>query len=152
MNKQQLAALAKRKEMEYNDQLQDVRQLELKARFWKAQFEIRYFTLEAEKLQVPYDEYVALQREKNEKAMKEYQEMLAKISEDEKAKAENTTPHVVTEEDLRLNPEMVEAGVKVGDTIGIPTESDLTPEEEAKAHTDFLKEHPEYASNIITAN
>ena len=88
MNKQQMAALAKRKEMEYNEQLQDVRELELKARFWKAQWEIRHFTLEAEKLQVPYDEYVAAQREKNEKAMKEYEEMLAKISEEQKQLAE----------------------------------------------------------------
>lgn len=151
MNKQQLATLAKRREMEYNDQLQDVRNLELKARFWKAQWEIRHYTLEAEKLQVPYDEYVAQQREKNEKAMKEYQEMLTKISEDEKKKAE-LMDVVVTEETLRLNPDMVNEGVKVGDVIQIPAHTDMTPEEEKKAHEEFLTEHPEYAGNIITSN
>lgn len=146
MNKQQLAALAKKREMEYNDQLQQVRELELKARFWKAQWEIRHYTLEAENLQVPYDEYVAAQREKNEKAQKEFQEYLDKISQQEKEKTEGTFPHVVTEEDMKLNPELAENGVKVGDTIGIPIDPDMTPEEEDKAHEEFVKEHPEYAN------
>lgn len=147
MNKQQLAALAKKREMEYNDQLQQVRELELKARFWKAQWEIRHYTLEAENLQVPYDEYVAAQREKNEKAQKEFQEMLDKISQHEKEKTEGTFPHVVTEEDMNLNPELQENGVKVGDTIGIPIDPDMTPEEEAQSYEEFVKENPDYANH-----
>lgn len=122
MNKQQQKFLEKQMDAEYQKQLQDIRALELKARFWKAQFEIRHYTLQAENLQKPYDEYVAIQREKNEKAMKEYQEMLAKISESEKAKVDehgNMIPHIVTEEDLQNNPGL-EDQVQVGDEIGIP--------------------------------
>ena len=75
MNKQQQAAIALQREKEYNDQLQEVRF-------------IRHYTLEAENLQKPYDEYVEAQRLKNQKAMEEYQEMLKKVSEDQKLKAE----------------------------------------------------------------
>lgn len=150
MNKQQIKAMEQKAKLEYENQLQDVRTLELKARFWKAQWEIRHYTLAAETLQKDYDDYVAAQRIKNEEALKQYQEMLNKISEEEKAKVE-TFPHVVTEMDLQINPELSENGVKVGDTIGIPVNSDLTPEEFKEAKEELLEENPEF-ENQISAN
>lgn len=37
--------------------------------------------------------------------------------------------HEVTEEDLAINPELVDAGIKAGDTIELgPVAPDLTPE------------------------
>jgi len=34
-------------------------ELELRARYWKAQWEVRYYTLEAEKVQPEYDKWMA---------------------------------------------------------------------------------------------
>lgn len=41
---------------------------------------------------------------------------------DPNEKKDATTPHTVTEEDMTNNPELADAGVKVGDEIGIPDE------------------------------
>jgi hypothetical protein len=41
------------------------------------------------------------------------------------------TDHIVTKEDLKMNPELKRLGVKVGDTIGIPAMDDV--EEAPKA-------------------
>lgn len=38
------------------------------------------------------------------------------------AEEEETEKHIVTEEDLKNNPDLVDQGVKVGDEIGIPKE------------------------------
>ena len=43
--------------------------LELKARYWKAQYEIRNFTLESEKLQPEYDEFLKVSNEALRKAI-----------------------------------------------------------------------------------
>lgn len=65
-----------------SDEMEEMRlkaiEVELKARFWKAQYEIRYYTLEAEKIQPEYEKYVEKQREMNDKLMKEYMEQLQK--------------------------------------------------------------------------
>lgn len=44
------------------------------------------------------------------------------ISQVTNPKPEESEPHVVTEEDMKNNPELETMGVKVGDTVGIPTE------------------------------
>lgn len=54
---------------------------ELKARYWKAQWEIRHYTLEAEALQGKYDEYVAAQLESQRKAFEAYLEQMKKENE-----------------------------------------------------------------------
>ena len=48
--------------------------LELKARFWKAQYELRYYTLEAEKIHPEYEKYVQAQQAKNEAAIAKLKE------------------------------------------------------------------------------
>lgn len=79
MNKQSKAQFKKQWEEQMEEQRMQVQEVELKARFWKAQFEIRYFTLEAEKIQPSYDAYVAAQQEKNTKAKAEYEEFIKKM-------------------------------------------------------------------------
>lgn len=54
-------------------------ELELRARYWKAQHDIRYYTLEAEKVQPEYDKWLADQKVKNEEAQKAFEEQLKKM-------------------------------------------------------------------------
>lgn len=110
---------------------------ELKARHWKAQWETAYYHLEFEKI---LPEYRALLEQKEAEARQKMEEQLKEMME----KSQPMEDVEVTEEMLRLNPEMVEQGIKVGETIQLPKKSDLTPEEEEKAGKDFQKEHPEY--------
>lgn len=61
--------------------------LELKARYWKAQFEIRHYTLQAESIQPEYDKYMEEQKAMFENNMKELQAKLeeqAKMAEEGK--------------------------------------------------------------------
>ena len=54
--------------------------LELKARYWKAQYEIRHYTLQAEREQPDYDAYLEDQKAKQEEMMKQFQEQLASLN------------------------------------------------------------------------
>lgn len=54
--------------------------LELKARYWKAQHDIRYFTLAAEGLQKEYDEYLLEQQKKRDEAMENLQKEIEKLN------------------------------------------------------------------------
>lgn len=46
--------------------------LELKARYWKAQYELRYFTLKANEVEPEYSAYIKKQAEENAKLQEEY--------------------------------------------------------------------------------
>ena len=46
---------------------------------------------------------------------------------------QNTQPHTVTQEDLDANPELVEAGVAVGDEVLIPAGIEMPTEETPKS-------------------
>lgn len=59
--------------------------LELKARYWKAQHDIRYFTLAAEGLQKEYDEYLLEQQTKRDEAMENLQKEIEKINAQQEA-------------------------------------------------------------------
>jgi flagellar biosynthesis/type III secretory pathway protein FliH len=76
--------------------------LELKARYWEAQWKIRYFTLEAEKIQPEYEEFLDAQRQKQEEALKRFQEQIAKMNEEAKQKSEQ-------EKTLAQNKDFLEA-------------------------------------------
>jgi hypothetical protein len=53
--------------------------------------------------------------------------------------------HVITQEDLDLNPELVAEGIVVGDVIGLPiTDTPLTPEEIGE----IIKQRPELAGKL----
>lgn len=54
--------------------------LELKARYWEAQWKIRHFTLEAEKIQPEYDAYIEEQRKINEELQEQMQARLKEIN------------------------------------------------------------------------
>lgn len=51
---------------------------------------------------------------------------------------QNTEPHIVTQEDIDANPELVEAGVKVGDEVLIPKQE--VPTQEASKTRKLKKE------------
>ena len=59
-----------------NEQQEEMRMkvvdLEIKARYWKAQWEIKHYTLEGVKLDPAYEEYVKVEQEKSQKAYEEF--------------------------------------------------------------------------------
>jgi len=66
--------------------------LELKARYWEAQWKIRFYTLEAEKMQPEYNEWLEKEKAKQEEAFKRFQEELenmTKKAEADKVATEN---------------------------------------------------------------
>lgn len=56
-------------------------ELELKARYWKAQFELRYYTLEANKIAPEYESHLKAEAEKNQKLQEEYLAQMEKNKE-----------------------------------------------------------------------
>jgi len=60
--------------------------LELKARYWKAQHDIRYFTLAAESLQEEYEKYLQEQEVKRNEAMENLQKELERLNAEEQSK------------------------------------------------------------------
>jgi hypothetical protein len=59
--------------------------LELKARYWKAQHDIRYFTLAAEGLQGEYEAYLKEQEAKRNEALENLQKEIEKINAQEQS-------------------------------------------------------------------
>jgi|SRR5688572_17694433 len=53
--------------------------VELQARFWKAQYDVRLYTLEAEKLQPAYLEYLKEQQKVTDELNKQYEDNLEKL-------------------------------------------------------------------------
>lgn len=66
--------------------------LELKARYWEAQWKIRYYTLESEKLQSDYNDFMEKERAKQEEALRAAQEELSKMLQQEVEKTEELNP------------------------------------------------------------
>lgn len=66
-----------------NEQQERMRQqvvdLELKARYWKATYEIKNYTLLCEEIEPKYAEWTDLQAKKNEEAMKAFQERAKEV-------------------------------------------------------------------------
>lgn len=52
------------------------------------------------------------------------------------------TAHVVTQEDLDNNPELVEKGIKVGDEIFIPVPPETAPEEVDASMRPYFEAYP----------
>lgn len=59
---------------------------------------------------------------------------------------DNLVEHVITQEDLDRNPELVEKGVQVGETVKIPAGVKLSDEQEQK------DEAPEWMKSILDSN
>lgn len=62
--------------------------LELKARFWKAQFEIRDYSLKVESLQPEYEKYLEVQKQRDQEALARFQEQIEKLKQQETIKVE----------------------------------------------------------------
>jgi hypothetical protein len=66
--------------------------LEMKARYWKAQYEIRHYTLQAETIQPDYDKYLEAQAQLRKQAQEEFEKMIAEANKmAEEGKLEVTT-------------------------------------------------------------
>lgn len=77
---QQLIAQKRREEKAMESQVKD---MEMKARFWEAQFKIRHFSLEAEKLQKDYEEFLNREKERNEELRKRFEDQIKEFKEKE---------------------------------------------------------------------
>lgn len=53
-------------------------EMEMKARYWKAQFDIKYYTLESNKLEETYMKFVEEQRVKEQEAFERFKQQLEK--------------------------------------------------------------------------
>lgn len=100
----------------------EVVDLELKARYWKAQHDIRFYTLAAEKIQPEYDKYVEIARAKQEQMIKDLQEEINKRGQNELHIAET-------------DPETLDSTVEATD--------DVKPEEQAPPHFGMEETQPD---------
>jgi len=64
---------------ELEEQRQTVVELELKARYWKAQFEIMDYSLRADSIESAYTELIQRQKEQAEKQREEFLEQIEKM-------------------------------------------------------------------------
>lgn len=76
---------------EQEQQRAQIVDLELKARYWEAQWKIRFYTLESEKLQEEYDDFLEKQKQLQEKAMEEFQKAIEKMNEKKDTEVVDTT-------------------------------------------------------------
>lgn len=74
LTREQLEAKQRREQLRI--QREQVEELEIKARFWEAQWRIRHYTLEAEKLQPEYNKFLEAEQKKTDEAMKRFQEQI----------------------------------------------------------------------------
>lgn len=74
----------------------EVVELELKARFWKANTEIRQYSLEYEQLEKPYAEYVERQQALAQKLKEEKEAQILKLQEELQKEIDKQTEVEVT--------------------------------------------------------
>jgi hypothetical protein len=60
---------------------QDLEEVETKARYWKAEYEIRHYTLEAEKLEEEYNEWMKKKAEQRAQLQKDFEAQQIKNAE-----------------------------------------------------------------------
>lgn len=75
-------------------------------------------------------------------------EVTETVVEETPVQTAETVDHVVSEEDIALNPELAEAGVKVGETIGLAPETEVL--EEGVATGEYPAETTEGVSGTDT--
>lgn len=110
--KQQRAQFAKEKQerkLKIAAMKEELEERELRARYAKANFDLMHYSLEAEKLQPGYKEFVDRERQRAEDAEKQRQEFLKALSDAQANSEEKTSSDLV-----EVNNFIPEAG---GDTI-----------------------------------
>ncbi len=106
-------------------------------KFFKEQIEVKELQLKLQEINTRY----AAARAEELKALSFIGQITQPKSTDV-APEEDTVPHIVTQDDLDLNPELVQYGVKVGDEVMIPKSqvaqsvNDILPSEEGSPATD----------------
>ena len=63
----------------FESKRQTVLELELNARYWKAEYEIKHYTLLSEEIKPKYEAYVEAEREKMIKLRAEYEAEMTKV-------------------------------------------------------------------------
>jgi hypothetical protein len=84
-------------EQAFENMRMQVRDLELKARYWEAQWKIKYYSLEDDKISADYNEYVKKEMEAREKMMKDFQEQIDKMNADPNVELTKDGKPVTTE-------------------------------------------------------
>lgn len=97
-------------------------------KFFQEQIEVKKVQLELQEINTA----MAVARAEELKALS-FIAQLTNPSKPDNAYQGDGVPHTITQEDLDNNPELAEAGVKVGDDVLIPKEAIVTDEEEIKA-------------------
>jgi hypothetical protein len=92
----------------------EVVDLELKARYWEAQWKIKFYTLEGSKLQEEYDRFIQDAQQKEAEARQKYEEFIKEIQEKaEKGEVEVSEPlpeslDQLSEVQAQLEPQTVD--------------------------------------------
>lgn len=119
-NKQKQMSPAQYQEMIRNQVLE----IELRARYAKANHDLMFYAIEGEKLLDPYKEFQKREETRKEEAKKQYEDFIAGLEKAQAAKDnQEGTEHTVTAEDLETNPELAEAGVQEGEKIELGPEA-----------------------------
>lgn len=93
---------------EQEDMRMQVVDLELKARYWKAQFEIRNYTLENERIQPEYNAFLEAQQKKNEELQAEFKRQYEELQKNQNISVEPDKTTVYDENDtLPLNVDSI---------------------------------------------
>jgi hypothetical protein len=79
---------------------EEVLERELRARFAKANYELMYFSLEAEKIQPEYKEFVDREQAKQAEAQKQREEFFAKLKESQESKPNEELLNTDSSEDV----------------------------------------------------
>jgi Na+-transporting NADH:ubiquinone oxidoreductase subunit NqrA len=94
--------------------------------FFKEQIEVKKVQLELQELNTN----LAVAKAEELKALGFIAQMTTQPG--QKSSQPEGTPHTVTQDDLDNNPELVEAGVQVGDDVMIPTQPEEAPVKKLK--------------------
>lgn len=90
--------------------------------FIKGQLPLKRLQVEMQELNMRFIEAKVRELEAISKLQQFENEQNKMRAEKERLMMENIVKHTITQEDMDLNPELVEAGIKVGQEIGIPKE------------------------------
>lgn len=99
-------------------------------KFFQEQIDVKKVQLELQELNAK----LAVARAEELKALS----FIAQVTNPESA-ASSTKPHIVTQDDLDNNPELVDAGVNVGDEILIPANANVSSNAEDQKKSRKLK-------------
>ena len=85
---------------------EELAEVKMQAEYWKAVYEMRYYTIEAERTRLPYEEHLEKVRKDQEAQLKAREEALNKIIKEAEDKTQNEKPAEITPSSAESNPEV----------------------------------------------